>query len=347
MKSKILKLLQNSEEAVSGQMLCEKLGVSRTAVWKVINQLKDEGYEIEAAQNKGYTIKKFPDVLTAAQIESQLMDDDFQITKDSIVKSVHYYDEIDSTNNEAKRVAENEDTKDGTLFITESQTTGRGRRGRNWASPKGSGIWMTLLLKPQIPPASASMLTIVSAIAMVEAINKALDEASENAQDAVLDKSSVCGIKWPNDIVLNGKKICGILTEMSAEMDYIHFVVIGIGLNANTLEFDESIRDVASSILKETGIKINRSRLVALFSRCFNGVFETFVKSGDLAGLKERYNNMLLNRDREVKAIYSDRTVEGVARGINDVGELIVDTDEGEIIIRAGEVSVRGLYGYV
>jgi len=338
MKSKILCILKNSENYVSGQMLCERLGVSRTAVWKVITQLKDEGYEIESVQNKGYFIKRCPDVLTSAQIECQLMDTDFAIYEDSIVKKVIYFDEIDSTNNEAKRVAESDGMVDGTLFITECQTGGRGRRGRTWISPAGSGIWMSLLLKPDMAPASASMLTIVAAMAMTEAIKDVL-----RADNIELE----CGIKWPNDIVLNGKKICGILTEMSAEMDYIHYVVVGIGVNVNTTKFDDSIKDVASSIFMETGVKVDRSRVVATFARSFKRYFDSLVSCGDLSGLKDSYNSMLVNCGREVKACYTDSEIIGVAKGINDDGELIVETEAGVKIIRAGEVSVRGLYGYV
>ena len=199
MKTKILRQLRTTNEYVSGQMLCDELGVSRTAVWKAINQLKEEGYTIEAVQNKGYKITGYPDILTAEEIESQLNPGD-------TVKKVVYAPEIDSTNNEAKRNAEN-GAKDGTLYITESQTGGRGRRGRQWVSPSGSGIWMTLLLRPQINPANASMLTIVAAMAVTMAIRRAVAETGADVE---------CHIKWPNDVVINKKKVCGILTEMRA-----------------------------------------------------------------------------------------------------------------------------------
>lgn len=189
MKTKILRQLRTTNEYVSGQMLCDELGVSRTAVWKAINQLKEEGYTIEAVQNKGYKITGYPDILTAEEIESQLNPDD-------TVKKVVYAPEIDSTNNEAKRNAEN-GAKDGTLYITESQTGGRGRRGRQWVSPSGSGIWMTLLLRPQINPANASMLTIVAAMAVTMAIRRAVAEEGADVE---------CHIKWPNDVVINKRK---------------------------------------------------------------------------------------------------------------------------------------------
>ena len=157
MKTKILNVLRKSDGYVSGQALCNMLGVSRTAVWKVINQLKEEGYVIEAVQNKGYHITQYPDILTSSEIMSQLTCVDTGSTT-GIIREVVYYDETDSTNNEAKRAAERDNAADGTLYITESQTGGRGRRGRNWVSPAGSGIWMSLLLRPDISPVNASIM---------------------------------------------------------------------------------------------------------------------------------------------------------------------------------------------
>lgn len=337
MKTKILNVLRKSDGYVSGQALCNMLGVSRTAVWKVINQLKEDGYVIEAVQNKGYHITQYPDILTASEIMSQLTDVETGDTT-GIIREVVYYDETDSTNNEAKRAAERDNAADRTLYITESQTGGRGRRGRNWVSPAGSGIWMSLLLRPDIAPVNASMLTIVAAMAVQEAIHKVITEDGHVAE---------CRIKWPNDIVLNKKKVCGILTEMSAEMDYIHYVVIGMGINVNTTEFDDSIKATASSLYLETGDHLKRSRIVAAFSESFAKYYDTFVKTQNLAGLKEDYNSMLVNKGGDVKAIYVDKEIVGKALGINDEGELIIKTDEGEKIIRTGEVSVRGLYGYV
>ena len=217
MKNEILKCLKQTDGYVSGQELCERLGVSRTAVWKVIRQLEAEGYEIEAVRNRGYRLHDSADILNEAEIRAVL-------TSQWLGQNVKFLEEIDSTNNEAKRNAEN-GAKDGTLYITESQTGGRGRRGRQWVSPSGSGIWMTLLLRPQINPANASMLTIVAAMAVTMAIRRAVAETGADVE---------CHIKWPNDVVINKKKVCGILTEMSAELDCIHYVVIGIGINVNT-----------------------------------------------------------------------------------------------------------------
>lgn len=332
MKSEILHLLRCADDYVSGQQLCEAFGVSRTAVWKVINQLKEEGYVIDSVQNKGYRIMEYPDIITASELESLLLDDNGNMQ--GICQHIRYFEETDSTNNQAKLAAE-KDAPDGTLFVAECQTGGRGRRGRTWVSPAGSGIWMSLLLRPDISPESASMLTLVLAVAMVEAINEEVSDAK-------------CFVKWPNDIVVNNKKISGTLTEMSAEMERIHYVVIGIGINVNTTDFDDSIKDMATSIYLETGKKVKRSNIIAAFSHSFKKYYEEFLKTQDLTFLIDRYNELLINKGRTVKAIYADKEIIGEALGINKKGELIIKTEDGsEMTIRAGEVSVRGLYGYV
>ena len=339
MKTKILNVLRKSDGYVSGQALCNMLGVSRTAVWKVINQLKEEGYVIEAVQNKGYHITKYPDILTSGEIMSQLTCVDTGSTT-GIIREVVYYDETDSTNNEAKRAAERDNAADGTLYITESQTGGRGRRGRNWVSPAGSGIWMSLLLRPDIAPVNASMLTIVAAMAVQEAIHKVLTEDGHDAE---------CRIKWPNDIVLDKKKICGILTEMSAEPEHVNYVVTGIGINVNTTEFADEIKDMASSIFVQTGVRIKRSHVVAQFAHDFTEYFNRFIKTQDLSLLVDDYNKMLINAGKTVRIEERGDAYTAEAYGIDNEGRLIVkvdDTGEEKKII-AGEVSVRGLYGYV
>lgn len=320
-------MLRESDGFVSGQMLCEHLGISRTAVWKYINQLKEEGYAIEAVSNKGYQISSYPDILTDSEIMSRL--------NGGIIRNVIFMEETDSTNNQAKKYAAEDNDFDGTLFITESQTGGRGRRGRSWVSPPGSGIWMSLLLRPEIAPEHASMLTIVAAMAMVEAVKSNVPDVS-------------CGIKWPNDLVMNGKKICGILTEMSAEPDFVHYVIIGIGLNVNTTRFEDEIKDMASSVFLETGKKVSRSAIVASFSKAFEKYYGQFMKTKDLSGLLDAYNGMLINKDREVRVIGEGDNAGGIALGIKADGELLVRKDDDTVVsVRAGEVSVRGIYGYV
>ena len=331
-KTSILRMIRQSRGYVSGQSLCEALGVSRTAVWKYVNQLKEEGYEFDAVSNKGYRIVKYPDIITREEIESML-------PEGLAVTNVVYYHETDSTNTRAKQAAEDGE-KSGTLFITECQTGGRGRRGRTWESPAGSGIWMSLLLRPEIKPFDASMLTIVAAMGMKDAIEEIIGGGT--GQGGIH-----CKIKWPNDIVLGDRKICGMLTEMSAETDWINYVVIGIGVNVNTTEFDDSIKDTASSILLQTGSSVKRSDVVVAFARHFSRYYDEFLKECNLAGLADDYNKALINVGRDVKIVERDGSFVAKAVGIDETGSLIVEKDGDTKRIVAGEVSVRGLYGYV
>lgn len=335
MKTKILTFLRTNNDFVSGQELCEKLGVSRTAVWKVINQLKADGYKIEAVKNKGYRLVSSEDVLTESELRSAFLANGQ--TK-QFGASVFSYDVIDSTNNMAKKLAE-DGAGHGTLVVAEQQTGGKGRRGRNWVSPPKTGIWMTYVLRPDILPANASMLTIVAAMAVLDGVRNEINRLGTKVD---------CAIKWPNDIVLNGKKIVGILTEMSAEPDFVNYVVVGIGINVNTTDFPDDIKDVASSVYLETGIHLQRSRVIADITSQFEKYYETFIKTENLCGLVDDYNARLANVGKQVKIIDSRMERVGVAHGINENGELLVTLEDGtkENVI-SGEVSVRGLYGYV
>lgn len=318
-------MLRNSDQSISGQELCNHFGVSRTAVWKAINQLKEDGYEIEAVQNRGYRLISCPEILSKVEIASRLQ------TKWA-GRTLYYYDETGSTNTDVKRLAE-EGAPHGTLVVADLQTAGRGRKGRNWESPAGTTISMSLLLRPEFAPDHASGLTLVMALAVA----KALAEVCETEFK----------IKWPNDIVLNNKKVCGILTEMSAELDYIHYVVIGIGINVNLMQFPDDIKDMATSVLKETGQIVSRSEIVERVLYYFEKYYETYLKTLDLSGLSEEYNAILVNRDRMVRVLDPKGQYQGTARGITSDGELIVEKEDGSTVqVYAGEVSVRGLYGY-
>lgn len=325
MKEKILTLLKMSDDYVSGQSICNQLGVSRTAVWKNINALKQEGYEIDSVNNRGYKLLREPDIINEARICEHLH------TK-WLAKHIICAPEMDSTNTQAKRLGE-EGVAHGTLVVTECQTAGRGRRGRTWESPAGN-IYFTFLLRPQVEVNRASMITLVSALALADAIE---ETTGLNAR-----------IKWPNDVVANGKKLCGILTESSTDLEYINYVVVGIGVNVNQASFPEEIADKASSLFLETGHSINRAQLLGEFLNQFERDYEIFIQTEDMSGLLEAYNEKLVNRGREVKIVEKDRERILKAFGIDNMGGLIVENPEGkkESII-SGEVSVRGLYGYV
>ncbi len=348
MKDKIRTILKERNGFVSGQELSEGLGVSRTAVWKVIRQLEEEGYVFEAVRNKGYRLVTEPDLLTKAAISERL-------STEWAGQEVCSFDEIDSTNNEAKRQAEI-GAPHGLLVISEVQTAGRGRMGRPWSSPAGSGIWMSLLLRPSLAPIQASGLTLVMALAIREAI--------------VTLTGAECRIKWPNDIVADGKKVCGILTEMSAEPDRINHVVIGVGINVTDDSFPEEIRDRAISIWQvcgqkiqraelvaeilktferfyEHGQKIQRAELVAEILKTFERFYEQYLQSGDMSTLLDAYNAALINCGQTVRVLDPKGEYEAVARGIIPSGALIVEKDGQTREIISGEVSVRGVYGYV
>lgn len=326
MKEEILRLLRSADGYISGQELCNRFGVSRTAVWKAINQLKEAGYEIEAQQNKGYKLMAAPDLMTEAEIKS-LMHTDW------VAKEVLYFDTIDSTNTKAQELAE-KGYPSGTLVVADKQESGKGRRGRSWVSPSGTGIFMTLMIKPDINPNNASMLTLVAALAVAKAIT------SVTGEEAL--------IKWPNDIVINGKKVCGILTEMNAQFDYINHIVVGIGINVHNESFPEEISRMASSLMIEAGGKrFHRAQIIAETMSYFEQYYDTFLKTQDLSALVREYDELLVNRNKSVRVLDPKEPFDGKAMGITPKGELIVDTWESRKLVSSGEVSVRGIYGYV
>lgn len=325
MRTELLTALKEADDYISGQELCERFGVSRTAIWKAVNQLKEAGYEIEAVQNRGYKIISVPDRLSERELQS--------IQKTSWAgQEIFYYEVTDSTNARAKQLAE-EGHPNGTLAVAEKQEAGRGRRGRSWEAPAGSGIYMTLVLKPDIDPNHASMITLVAALAVSGAITKCTGKAA--------------GIKWPNDIVMNGKKVCGILTEMSAQFDYVNHIVVGIGINVHNEHFPEEIGQTATSIFLETGEHINRAALIEEVLEQFEKYYEIYLKTEDLSGLVQEYNARLVNMHKSVRVLDPKEPFEGKAMGITEKGELIVDTWESRRLVSSGEVSVRGIYGYV
>lgn len=326
MKAEILKILRERKGYVSGQQLCEQLQVSRTAVWKVIKQLEKEGYQIDAVRNRGYQIVDCPDVLSKEEIESLM-------NTDCMGRHIIYYNETDSTNTRIKQLAE-QGEEHGALAIANCQSGGKGRRGRVWESPVGENIYMSLLLRPSVEPAKAPMLTLVMAYSVALAIR-----AQEKLE---------VGIKWPNDLVIGTKKICGILTEMSAEIDYINYVVIGVGINVNMQSFSEELCKKATSLRLEKGMEVKRSALIACIMKQFEENYERFTKEGNLRFLQEDYNRLLVSKEKEVRVLEPGCEYNAYALGINESGELLVRKDNGEEeTVFAGEVSVRGIYGYI
>lgn len=330
-KSDIIACLRDSGDYVSGQQLCDRLGVSRTAVWKVINQLKEEGYRIESIPSRGYRLVEAPaDVYSESEIASRLH------TKWA-GKNLIFLESTGSTNADAKGLAE-EGAPHGTTVAADRQTAGRGRRGRSWESPAGASIYFTIVIRPDFAPDKASMVTLVMALSVADAIREMTG----------LDT----GIKWPNDIVVNGKKVVGILTEMSMtpEMNEIQFLVAGVGVNVNQngpADFPEELRGTASSLRTESGQLIDRAALLERILTRFEADYEIFERTLDLSVLRARYESGLVGKNAVVRVLDPAGEYTGISRGITETGELVVEREDGErVLVYAGEVSVRGLYGY-
>lgn len=247
-------------------------------------------------------------------------------------KHICYFKELDSTNARAKQEADN-GAAEGTLVVTDMQTAGRGRRGRSWNSPAGVNLYFTLILKPVYQPDKAAMVTLVMALAVAERISLTCGMEAE--------------IKWPNDVVVNGKKVCGILTEMNVEHGQIQCVAVGVGVNVGLQEFPPEIADKAASLEAECGKPVSRAALAANILKAFEKYYESFLQELSLSCIRDKYNRRLVNRDREVRVLDPQGEFQGIARGINEFGELLVERDDGSVtIVFAGEVSVRGIYGY-
>ena len=239
---------------------------------------------------------------------------------------------LESTNDYAKELAKQECVH-GTLIVADTQTAGKGRRGRVWKSPKGTTISMSLCLEPKLPTEKVSGITLAAALSVAEAI---FELTGKRAQ-----------IKWPNDIVLNGRKICGILTELVFRKE-TYAVIVGVGINVNTEQFPEEIQEVASSLKRECGREFSRETLIAAILKYFERFFESYKKTQDLRLLRDDYEAMLANKGKEVLVLDPQGSYTGIAKGITDSGNLVVMCeDRSEKEVYSGEVSVRGLYGYV
>lgn len=248
-------------------------------------------------------------------------------------RHLYYEESLDSTNNRAKALAQ-KGAAHGTVVLAEEQVSGKGRLDRSWVTPKGSSIAMSCILRPKFPPQKASMLTLLMGLSVAQTCRK------QYHLDA--------WIKWPNDILVSEKKICGILTEMDTDAEKIRDVVIGVGVNANLTEFPEDLRQKATSLQRELGHTVQRAPLAASVLGIFEEHYGKFCVREDLTEFMEDYNRILINQNRPVRVLQSKEELEGTARGINTQGELLVERENREILqIRAGEVSVRGLDGYV
>ena len=319
---RILELLRRQEGFLSGEDIGRELSITRAAVWKGIKKLREEGYEIEAVTNRGYRLTNPETMNNKRELEQGLK------TK-TMGQSIYFYEETDTTNNRARELAL-EGAPEGTLVVAEKQTAGRGRRGKVWESPLGTGIWMSLVLRPQIMPVEASVLTLLCGLATAEAIE------AETGLSA--------GIKWPNDILINGKKAVGILTEMDCEMSEVHFVIPGIGINVNTTSFPPEIADIATSLYLECGKTVSRRRLVHKVLERLEEHYETFLRTGSFTAMLEDYRKHCITLGKEVHVLGREPFF-AEALDITPEGELLVRrADNGkEEVVFSGEVSIRGV----
>ena len=262
--------------------------------------------------------------------------------------SLQYHDELVSTNLTAADLGK-EGVPHGTLVVADKQTGGRGRRGRTWESPAGKNLYFSLLLRPKFPVEKASMLTLVMAHSVARAIEKTVNATSGRKTDGGCGTlSNRAGIKWPNDILWNGRKVCGILTEMKVENGRIGYVIIGVGVNVHPQNFEGELADKASALEQECGCAVDREVLLQNIMHAFEQDYEVFAESGDLKPLQAYYHSRLLNKDAQVRVLDPQEPFEGIARGITENGELLVECKDGIVrTVYAGEVSVRGLSGYV
>lgn len=309
-------LLESGPDFASGEALSGKLGLSRTAVWKVVNALRDRGYAIEAVPSRGYRLVRVPDRLTALEIVPLLETHD-------LGRTVHAFDSLPSTSELAFRLA-GEGAEHGELVVAEQQTAGRGRRGRSWASPPGKNLYASLVLRPELPPQRAPELTLLAAVAVAEALRGEGVEAS---------------IKWPNDLQVGGRKIAGLLTELSAEADRVHFVVLGIGvnLNAGPSDFPPDVAELATSVMRVLGRRVNRAAFVARLMKVLEQWLDTHEQEG-FGPVRARWRALSSTLGLEVLVKAERRELRGVAEDIDLDGALLLRTGDGLERVLAGDV---------
>lgn len=322
MQKKILDILLNTDDFISGQEISEKLGVSRQAVWKSINALKEKGYEIQSVTNRGYRLVSSPDYLNESSLKTLLHNK-------IIGKNLTVLDSVNSTNDYLKKLG-NEGCENGTVVAAREQTRGKGRLGRTWQSKKDDGIAFSVLLRPNVAPSEVSAITPLAGLAVCKAIR----------EYTKLD----CVIKWPNDIIVGRKKLVGILTEMSAEFDAVEYVITGIGINVDHTSFPEEIAFKATSLLLETGRHIDKNEFLACVLEHLENEFVKNNLELTPTALSE-YTDLCATVGRSVTFQRGTRRISGMAVGVSEHGELKVMMSDGTIsLVNSGEVTVQGIY---
>ncbi|MHC1696495.1 MAG: biotin--[acetyl-CoA-carboxylase] ligase [Geobacteraceae bacterium] len=307
-------------QVISGEELGSALKVSRTAVWKHVKNLLSQGYQIESVPSRGYRFLAAPDVLTSLEITSGLQ------TK-RIGCQVSSVRETESTNLLAFRLAENS-APEGTVVIAEAQTGGKGRLGRHWESPPGVNLYCSVILRPPMSPVRAPQLTFLSAVAVARAIEEV----------AQLQPT----IKWPNDVLLNGRKVAGLLNEMSAETDTIHCVVLGIGVNINMRleQFPSDLRQPATSLYLEKGVSVNRVDFTRALLTSLDALYNDYLVHG-FPGIREEWLSRSTVQGRRVRVSFGNGEMEGVVSGVDNDGALLIARGDGtQERVLAGDVTI-------
>jgi len=319
MKDEILLRLREGNR-VSGEELARAFGVTRTAVWKHINELRAAGYEIDSSPSKGYLLIRTPDVPSPAEIKAGLGTHTFG-------KTLHFYPELPSTQDEARALAM-QGAPEGTVVIAEAQTSGRGRIGRAWAAPPG-GIYLSIILRPAITPPEALRFPLIAGVAVAQAIEEVTRLSPR--------------LKWPNDVLISGKKVAGILTEMNAEMDRLNFIIVGIGINVNTPpeNLPEELRATATTLAAESGRQIPRVKLVQALLAKFETLHDEFRKEG-FEPIRRRWKALSETLGTMVTVTFADQQVHGRAFDIDQDGALLIQKWNGNLErVVAGDVSLR------
>ncbi len=311
-------LAEAGDEFVSGEAISDKLGLTRAAVWKHVEALRAQGYRIDAVPARGYRLAAVPDRLTPLEIRPLLNTHD-------LGQVLHWYEEIGSTSDRAKELAD-EGAEHGEVVIAEAQTAGRGRRGRVWVSPPRRNLYFSVVLRPDLPPARAPELTLVASLALCDALRQA---------------GVAAGIKWPNDVLASGRKIAGVLTELAAEPDRVHWVVLGVGVNVNARreDFPEELRDEATSVLIERGQPAPRALLAAACFTALEDWIDRHAEEG-FGPVRDAWRERSVTLGREVVVRESGRELSGVAEDIDATGALLVRGPAGLERVLAGDVTL-------
>jgi len=313
MRDKLLKLLKK-ECFISGEQLGKKLNVSRTAVWKQIKALQELGYEINSVKNKGYQLIPKPDIPIPEEITPEL-------NTRIVGKKIFYFNTLPSTNSIAKQKIK-ENIPEGTVIVADVQTSGKGRKSRTWYSPEG-GLWFSVVLYPHIPPQNGMLITMASSVAVAQAIKE------------ITGLNPI--VKWPNDLLLNGKKICGILTELDAEMDRINYAVVGIGINVNN-PLSKELQKKATSLIKEKDSYVSRVKLLRSILKYLDKNYGKLI-SREYDSIRELWFSHTNIIGRKIQVQDEKTVIEGVVNDVDISGCLILDTKDGRVRVVSGDLT--------